>query len=276
MQNILNFIIRNNFVLLFLLLEFLSFSLIVRTNFYQKSVVFNSSNTVAGFFLNSITSVNDYFYLKEINRQLVQENAYLKSMHKSSFVFDSRDRFVHKDIVYNRRYTYLPAVVINNSIGRVNNYLTLNVGSNHGVKSGMGVVSPLGVVGIVKQVSTNYSSVYSVLHSDTKISAKTGTEEIIGTVIWSGKNYRKAELKDIARHHTIEIGDSVFTSNFSRIFPSGILIGTISLFNINKGYDFYEIEIDLAVDFSRISEVYVIIQHISEEQLILEEETQNE
>jgi rod shape-determining protein MreC len=276
MQNIINFILRNHYFLLFLLLEFFSFSFIVRSNFYHKSLIFNSSNAVSGFFLETLNSVNNYFYLKEVNRQLSEENAYLKSMHKSSFIFDSRDRFIHKDTIYNRKYSFLPAMVINNSVGSVNNYLTLNVGSNQGVKPGMGVVSPTGVAGIVKQVSPNYSSVYSVLHSETKISAKTGVNEIIGTVIWSGKNYRQAALKDIARHHTIEIGDSVFTSNFSRIFPPGILIGTIENFTINRGYDFYDIVLTLAVDFSRISEVYVIIQHLSEEQLTLEAESQNE
>jgi len=276
MQNIINFILKNYYFLLFLLLQSVSFSFILHSNFHHKSLIFNSSNAVASFFLETLTSVNDYFYLKEINNQLSKENAHLRSMHKSSFVFDSRDKFIHKDTIYNRRYSYLPAMVINNSVGRTNNYLTLNVGSNHGVSPGMGVVSPLGVAGIVKQVSPNYSSVYSILHSETKISAKTGKDEIIGTVLWSGKTHHQAMLKDIARYHKIEIGDSVYTSNFSRIFPPGIPIGTIENFSINKGYDFYDIILYLAVDFSRISEVYVIIQHVSEEQKNLEVESQNE
>lgn len=276
MQNVFRFFLRNFYFILFLFLEFLSLTLIVRHNFYQKSVIFNSANALSGNILGTFTTVRDYFYLREINKQLAEENAKLKSYHKSSFVIDDRTTFVYNDTLYDRKFTYLPAKVVNNSIHRPNNYLTLNVGSKRGVQPGMGVVSPVGVVGIVKDVSENFSTVYSMLHSDSKISGKVGTDEIIGTVIWQGEHYRRAELTDIARHHQIEKGDTVFTSSFSQIFPANVPIGYISSFTVNKAYDFYEIKLDLATDFSKVSEVYVIISHKSAEQLKLERESQNE
>ncbi len=226
--------------------------------------------------MKTFTSVKDYFYLREINRQLVEENAILKSYHKSSFVFDDRNSFVRNDTTYDRKFTYIPAKVVNNSIYRPNNYLTLNIGSDQGVQPGMGVISPAGVVGIVKDVSANFSSVYSLLHSDSKISGNVGNDQVVGTILWTGEHYRRAELRDIAKHHQIEKGDTVFTSSFSQIFPPNIPIGFINSFEVNKAYDFYEIDIDLATDFSKVSEVYVIIAHKSEEQLKLEGESQNE
>lgn len=276
MQNIFNFLWRNIYFILFLFLEILSFSLILRSNFYQKSVFFNSSNAFTGRIVQTFSLFTDYLHLKEVNRQLTEENATLKSYHKSSFVYDDRKIFIYKDTLYQRKYTYLPAKVINNSIHRPDNYLTLNVGSKHGVQPGMGVVAPSGVVGIVKDVSPHYASVYSILNSESKISGKVGADEIIGTVEWPGRHYRFADLKDIARHYKIENGDTVFTSSFSQIFPANIPIGYISDFSENKAYDFYQIRIELATDFSKISDVYVVVTYKSEEQLQLEKISQNE
>jgi len=276
MQNIFSFLWRNHYFFLFLLLLAFSFSMIIRHNFYQKSVVVNSSNYVTGSMLQTFSTVTDYFHLREINRQLLEENARLKTYHISSFIIDDRESFVLHDTLYERRFSFLPAKVINNSIHRPDNYLTLNVGSRDDVKPGMGVISPIGVVGIVKQVSENFASVYSVLHSNSRISGKVGTDEIIGTIVWPGKHYRKAEMKDIARHYQIARGDTVFTSSFSQIFPANIPIGIISELTVNKAYDFYEIEIELATDFSRVSDVYVIISHKSTEQLKLEKASQHE
>jgi len=250
--------------------------MIIRHNFYQKSVFFNSSNKVTATFLNVFSSVRDYFHLSEINRQLAEENALLKSMHVSSFITDSRNTFYRNDTLYERRFAYLPAKVVNNTIHRPDNYLTLNKGSKDGVKPGMGVISPQGVVGIVKDVSPNFSTVYSVLHSQSKISGSVGSDEVIGTVVWPGKEYRRAVMNDISRHNTIHQGDTVLTSSFSQLFPGGVHIGYIESFSVNTAYDFYEINIILAVDFSKVSEVYLIISETNEEQTELENKSINE
>lgn len=252
------------------------FVFIFRHNFYQRTVIFNSSNSISGSILKTVNSVQDYLYLKEINQQLLEENALLKSMHKSSFIISDRNILIENDSLFQRKFSYIPAKVVNNTVNRVNNYLTLNIGRNQNIEPGMGVISPTGVVGIVKDVSDNFASVYSVLHSDIKISGKLGTEEIIGTVIWPGKHYKYASLTDIARYHAIEKGDTVYTSGYSQIFPQGIPIGYIDSFSVNKAYDFYEIMIELATDFSKVNQVYVIVNHSYKEQSALEEDTQNE
>jgi rod shape-determining protein MreC len=276
MQNIFSFFWRNHYFILFLILEFFCFSLILRSNFYQKSVVFVSANAISGGVVQTFSVFTDYLHLREINTQLAEENAMLKSYHKSSFIYDDRETFQLNDTIYHRKFTYVPAKVINNSIHRPNNFITLNIGSDKGVKPGMGVLSPSGVVGIVKDVSSRFSTVYSILNSESKISGKVGSDDIIGTVLWPGRHYRLAELKDIARYYQIERGDTVFTSNFSQIFPANIPIGFITDFSVNKAYDFYEIAIMLATDFSKVSDVYVIISHKNDEQVQLENALKNE
>jgi rod shape-determining protein MreC len=270
MQNILRFILHYHFFILFLVLEIISFSFIIKNNFNQRATIINSANNLTGGILNKTSSVKDFFSLYEINQQLVKENALLKSMHKSSFIFDKRDKITINDVQFNRKYTYIPAKVISNSINYRDNYITLNVGSKDSVKEGMGVVSPNGVVGFVKNVSKNYSTVYSLLNSKSKISGKVGVEDVIGTVVWSEKNYQKAKFIDISKYHEIKKGDTIFSNDYSITFPPNIPIAYIDTFYTNEKSDFYEIDVKYANNFSNVSNVYVIIINKSEEQKELE------
>jgi len=145
-----------------------------------------------------------------------------------------------------------------NTTNKRNNYLTLNKGSNQGIAKDMGVITSTGIVGIVKEVSANFSSVISVLHKETKISAKVKKNGHLGTVIWTGGDYSNGELIDIPTHVKPVIGDTIITSGYSTSFPEGIMIGTISDFKIVKGDNFYTITIKFSTDFNNISYAYVI------------------
>jgi len=274
MRSIWFFLWKYKIFIQFLILELICVILIIQHNFYHRTVFANSSNHISGYIYNTINSVQDYLYLRTINEELLKENAILKSMHSSSFIIESKKQFDEDSL--KRKYSFLTGKVINSSINRTNNYLTLNVGSKHGVEKGMGVISPTGVAGIVKDVSENYASVFSILHRDIKVSGKIGNHNVVGTVEWGGENYKYADLKDIARYHEISQGDSVVTSGFSQIFPEGILIGVIDTIITNKANDFLDIRIELATDFSKISLVYIVRNHIYAEQEELERRSQNE
>ena len=72
----------------------------------------------------------------------------------------------------NNNFIYKSTKIINNSINKRNNYLTINKGTAQGVRDGMGVITQKGVVGIVQSSSKNYSIVISLLHSKTSIGIK--------------------------------------------------------------------------------------------------------
>jgi len=258
MRNFFNFLIRQYFFFLFLILEIISFVLIVQYNYYQKSSFINTTNNISGGILSSFHSISEYFSLRETNQKLAEENARLLS--EAAKFYLKTDTLTHfqKDTIYNRQFVFTTAKVLSNSTNRRNNYLTLNKGSKHGIRIDMGVISSNGIVGIVKEVSTNFSSVISVLNKETKISAKIRKNGQIGTVIWEGGNYRYGHLIDIPTHIKPLIGDTIITSGFSNSFPEGILIGTISDFKIEKGDNFYTITIKFLNDFNSISYVNVI------------------
>ena len=270
MRNFLFFIYRNHFTFIFLILELVSFYLLVNYNSYHRATWISSSNKISGNIYNSYSNASQYLMLQKINEELAKENAFLRSRMPSSFN-DSKDYF---SLVYDehnkQQFTYRSARVINNSVNKHFNYITINKGSQNGIKKEMGVISSKGVVGIVKDVSEHYSSVISLLNTRLQISAKLKDKRFFGALGWDGVDYRYAWLNEIPVHAMVTVGDLVVTSGYSAIFPEGLLIGTVEEVQKEKGESFYKIKVKLSVDFKDLSFVEVISNNMKDEQLELE------
>jgi rod shape-determining protein MreC len=265
MRNLFSFIIRHYFFFLFIALQVVSFALIFQNHFYQRSAFVNSSNYLAGNIYGFRDNISQYFNLRAVNEQLASENKMMLEHLSGSYLITDQQVFTFNDTVYKKQYGYINARVINNSIKNRNNYITLNKGRAHGITPDMGVVTGNGVIGIVRNVSDNFSSVLSFLHSDIQVSAKIKKNNHLGTMLWEGYNYRKASMLYVPTHVNLSVGDSIITSGFSQIFPEGILIGTISDFEVRRGENFYTISVDLATDFNNLDYVSVVRNIYTEE-----------
>jgi rod shape-determining protein MreC len=280
MRNLLMFIWKNNFFFLFIILEVAAFSLIFRHNKFQATGFFNSSNAVVGNIYNSFNNIASYFDLKAQNELLVAENARLLSNAEGSFfkldssVVAAPDSFIHDTLKH--KFEFREANAVNFSINRRNNFITLNKGSLHGIEPLMGVIAPDGIVGIVKDVSENFSSVISVLNKNTIVSSKLKKSGYKGALMWEGGDPTIAHLYDIPKHAKLTIGDTIISSGASTIFPEGIMVGTIADYKLKDGDNFYQISIKLSTDFGKLGYVYVIKNLMSQEQIELELKSQND
>ncbi len=277
MRNLWLFLIKNYALFLFLVLEITSITLLINGNNYQRSTIINSANGVVGNWFSMVSKTEDYLSLSVVNDSLATENERLKNELKSTFYISKidsgilTDTLTANDTVTLKQYRYITAKVINNSIIKRNNYITLNRGSLNGIKRNMGVVCSNGIVGIVKDVSPHFSTVISLLHKDIKISAQTMSTLDFGSLVWDGINPRRAQLIDIPNHVTIRKGDKVVTTAFSSIFPEGINIGVINNASIETGDNFYSIDVELSTPFEHLEYVYVIDNRMAAEQLKIEE-----
>lgn len=272
MHNLFAFIQRYAFFFLFILLMALSVILMVQNNYYQRTVVINTTNDLTGGLQAIMNNVTGYFNLREANRQLAEENALLRQM-----ALPANDSIpgLESDLYGDVQFNYIPARVISNSVNRRNNFIKLNKGRRDGVGINMAVLAPNGVVGQVVEVSERFSSVMSLINSQSRINAKLKSSGQVGSVLWDGRNYRMATLIDIPSHVHLFIGDSVVTSGFSHIYPEGQLIGTVEDFGIDPGENFFVVDIKLAVDFNNLAFVYVVHNRYIEELLELEHELLN-
>lgn len=274
MKNLFNFILKHYFVFLFLLLETLALLMVVRTHDHQRTLFLHSANTLSGLYYQKINNVSRYLSLNRVNQQLAKENEVLLERSHHAFLPKESGEFVQKDTMHIRQFRFMNAEVINNSVIHRNNFITLNKGRNDGIEKDMGVITHEGVVGIVRNVSPNFSSVISMLHKDMQISVRLLHSDHIGTLSWEGGDYRMAIMSYIPTHVDLNPGDTVVTSGFSRIFPRGIPIGTIVDHEVRRGENFFTANLQLFLDFNRLRHVYVVNDLMGQELEILESQNQ--
>jgi rod shape-determining protein MreC len=270
MRNLIFFIYRYYVFFLFFSLEIVSFVLIYRFNTYQRASFLNYTTGATSSFYTTVSNTRQYFKLRRVNDSLQLENARLRSMLLTSYY---QNRFTTKqinDTMYRQQYEYISATVVNNSVTKRNNYLTLDRGRAHGVEPEMGVISETGIIGIVMSVSDHYCTVLSLLNNNCKISAKVKKNGAFGSLQWKGDDPRYANLLDVNKHVPVTAGDDVVTSNFSTIFPEGIPIGRVHTHSLDAGDNFHTIKVELYTDFSTVSNAYIIRNLMKDEQKALE------
>ncbi len=266
MRNLFLFIIRYHFLILFLIIESISISLLQYNN-YHKTEFSEYSAAISGYINSKLRNIKEYTNLKEKNQQLLKENIRLRNkLTAYELKKEMCQMKLPKDKLH--QYEYIQAKIINNSTNKQYNYITLNKGAEDSIKNEMGIVSKDGVVGVVRGVSKNFSIVLPILNRNMNLSAEIKKNNFYGSVSWNGKDYRYAMLNEIPYHVSIARGDTIVTSSYSAIFPQGITIGYIS--DYEKGGNFYNIRIRLATNFKNLSYVYIIENKLAAEQKQLE------
>lgn len=269
MKNLIQFLIRFHFIILFILIETFALSIVFQNNNFQKAKVVTLIQNITGIYHLKIFTVAEYLGLREINETLSAENTRLNNILQRAYRSDDIFFYKQDDPAYKQQYYMTGAKILNNRINTQHNFLTLNKGSEQGIKPGMAVISSDGVVGVIYDVSQHYATVISLLNTRLNISAKFKKNDYFGALQWDGKSYQKAILNEIPHHVEINIGDSIITSGYSTIFPAGIQIGTVQDFHV-KGGNFYEISVKLSTDFKKLRFVNVISNLKKKNQLDLE------
>ncbi|UJP66067.1 rod shape-determining protein MreC [Mongoliitalea daihaiensis] len=264
MQRIFLFLYRIRAFLLFIALEAIAVFLIVSNNSQQGSAVFNSANQITGNILNTQANVLDYFSLASVNKALVDKNANLLA-ELEKFKKPADSVYIELDSVLSASFQFKGAKIINNSIHHSQNYLTINRGSNHGIKEGMGVFNEEGVVGRVRAVTKNFASVISLLHTELLVSSKVKSSEVFGSTKWDAKDPKRAKMLYVPRHVNIAVGDEIVTSGYNAVFPEGISIGKVIDVSPGKETNYLDITLELSTDFTRVSYVYLVENNREEE-----------
>lgn len=275
MHSLFEFFKKYDYVILFLLLEVLAVVFITRNTYYQRSKIITACNAIAGSWYNGASSVTSYFGLKQENDLLAQENARLRAQLDASYISYTRREFVVDDTVYKQRYTYTEATVLKNTCSQQNNYIMVNKGSAHGIRPDMAVISPQGIVGVVVNTTQNFSTIMSVLHSDSRNSVKIKRTASNGSLVWNGNDYRYASVVDVPSTHKLYKNDTIVTSGLANDFPEGVLVGFVDGLSTVQGSGFYNVKIRLATDFNKLDHVYIIGNRFRDEQDTLMSQTLN-
>jgi rod shape-determining protein MreC len=275
MRSLLNFLLRYKTLIIFLILEAVALVMISSSHNYHQTVAYRAANSITGFISKRIERGQSYFRLRHVNEELVAENLQLRRQIEKLEAVPQSGLIAVSDSAAGIRYTNLNARIINNSINKQKNFLTLDKGSRHGVTTGMGVASPTGVIGVVVGVSRNYSIAMSLLNTDFKLSASIARNDYFGSLAWDGRNHRYAQLSEIPHHVDVTEGDTIVTSGYSAIYPPGLMVGTLTG-DKKKGGDFVTLKVLLSADFKKLTNVYLIGNLSRDERETLEKEVIDE
>lgn len=268
MRNIFLFIRSYFNFLVFLVLQVLSIYFIVHYSKFHQAIFGNSANKITGQVNKEYNKVENYFQLKRTNDSLVKANEALYNKLRENFnVPDSVSKEVIDtikidSIVQYRRYNYLNAEVVANSVVSQSNFIVLAGANVKNFREKMGVVDAnRNVVGIITEVSGNYAVVMSLLHKDSHISGKLVKGGETGTLSWDGKEPNILTLSGISKGAKVAKGDTIITSGFSTTFPKGIMLGRVVEIYNETASNNYKIKFRTSADFYNLQYVYAIVNN---------------
>ncbi|MBR3940661.1 MAG: rod shape-determining protein MreC [Bacteroidaceae bacterium] len=264
MQQILNFLIKHNHWFLFILLEGISFVLLFSFNRYQNAAMFTSANEFAGNIYSFMSDVDGYFGLSDENEALVEQNRVLineiEQLKQELASFKDSTALATNSFAAPLKgdFRFNTARAVNNSLNKVNNFITIDKGNNDGINSEMGVFNDKGVIGIIYKTSDNFSLVMPLLNSKSMLSCRVKGSNSFCTLRWNGEELQYSYLIDLPRYAIFQQGDTVVTSGFSSIFPADIPVGEIERLEDSDDGMFYRARVRLFVDFASIDNLFVV------------------
>ena len=277
MGELLKFLVRFSSWFLFVVYLIAGFVLLFSGNPFQHHVYLTSANRISSGLYSTANSVSSYFFLKEINEDLQRRNSDLElEIYRLNDVIRHYREQAYADTMSVdsalSRYHFVIAHVINNSINRAHNYITIDKGSLDGIMPEMGVMDQNGIVGIVNVVSDHTARLISVLNPYLRLSCKVKGHAQVGSLVWDGKDPSEAMLEELPKHSEFTPGDTIVTSGYSSVFPEGVPVGTVMSSTRDIEDNFYTLRVKLFTDFSTLSTVRVIRDNMREELSAVEKE----
>jgi len=282
MRNLWLFFLQFGGFVLFVLLELLSFFLIVRYNQEQKVIYDNTLSLVTADLDRSLNNWEEYFYLDKandslaaVNSRLYKELLYYKQL-VDDLQQDSNITPTLDTLSLDTTFDVIPATVIKNSVSKHHNFILLDKGRVHGVDTEMGVILDNGIVGVTKQVGPRHSLVMSVLHRQSHPSALIKNTGYFGSLRWDERNTGELILENVPIHARPHLRDTIISSGYSLFYPKGIPIGKIKYIAVDGGSDTYRITVELFANLSRLDRVYIVKNFRQQEQEELIQKENNE
>lgn len=249
---------RSRILILFLVLEVFALSWISSSRSYPRSQTLSKTAEISGAYNTWGKEWRSFINLGIQNENLARENAQLRALIDASILAQNYGADTIRDSILEQHYTYIPAKVVNSSYLKTNNYILIDKGSRSGLEANMGVINSNGLVGVVTSVSANFSRILPIIHPNISVSASLQNDGFFGPLRWDGKDYRFAQLYDIPRYAEVSPGDTIISDGRSNLFPPNLIVGTVVNGELQADQNFYQLEVRLSTDFSKLDHVYVV------------------
>lgn len=213
--------------ILFVLLVIISLSLLASNDKPEVKRIrtfalgnFAVVNSLLNYITDLFKSNPSYYQLKEENARLMLE---INRLRKEGIENENlRTMLSIPDTIH---YKLVAVDVVSKLVNRVQGNFILNKGLSDSIRVGMPVISSKGLVGLISDVTENFSVVKTLYNSSLNIAVTVQNINVDGVLSWNG---HELIIKNIPTTYEINVGDKVETSDFSSLFPPNIPIGVIS------------------------------------------------
>jgi rod shape-determining protein MreC len=231
-------------------------ALLMETSFPLQKAANFIVQSVQGTFQHYIFLVN----LEKENRMLKEKIARLQEEnHRTNEIRLANERL--RQLLQFRERNF-PSMIGSEVIGRDPSFwfksVMIDKGESDGVKKGMAVISPAGVIGQVLKIAPHYATVLLITDYNSEVDCI--VERSRAKAIIEGKGENRCQLKYLLRAEEVAVGDVVVTSGLGGNFPKGLVVGEVKKVD-KKGYGVFQYaELVPSVDMTRLEEVFVVVE----------------
>lgn len=266
MRNFLAFIQRFRVLLLFAFLQGIALTIYFTFLSFPRSQYLTTASTASGTIFEWKHGFTEFINLRDNNTALQKENAYLRTKTIENFMRLENGNVKIDDTLYKTQYQYVPAKIINSNYTKRNNFFTINIGTEQGIKRNMGVFSSNGVIGVIHYAGPKYSIVKSCLTEKVNIAVMIESSGEHGFLKWDGLDPRRGTLTGITNDSKVEKWSKVITRGSAGIFPRGIPVGKVEKSTVVEGKPLWDVTVLFSENFKTVQRVYVVRNLLKQDQ----------
>ncbi|TDI74223.1 MAG: rod shape-determining protein MreC [Bacteroidetes bacterium] len=250
--------VRDWVLLLVLLLISISVLLSVNDPMVRglRARALETTSSVEGWF----SWLGNYYRAADENEALRNENHRLSSdlarAREASAVNDELREMLNLPLV--EEYDVVAATIIYKDITRERNFMTIDIGSEHGISENMAVIDTRGILGKTVDVGARVSRVMTYLNGDFSIPVKISGSNSDGILRWDGDAFDRLAVDFVPLSQEINVSDMIVTSGYSGIFQPGLPVGVITQFSERPGLITWEISVRPFARLDNAQYVFVI------------------
>lgn len=244
MRNLWILLQRHAFLLAFIALMGLSFSVLVRHDGSARSSWFAATGGLSASVEEQRRQWSDYLQLAERNAALAEQNAALRSTLLS---MELQGQWTED---HGAGWRSRPGLLVKSPDGIPSTMALAKPGRLDSIRIGDGVLTSGVAFGTVVDVGDHHARILPLLNAAGTWSCRIGRDGAVAPLQWDGRNPNTFHMTDVPRYAEARQGDTIYTSGFDLRFPEGIPVGRILAARQGAGSDFQTVEVTPLLDYT--------------------------
>ncbi|MBO4606000.1 MAG: rod shape-determining protein MreC [Bacteroidales bacterium] len=242
---------------IFIVLEVAAIAMLHSSSVLQDIWLNRASHRVAGWIWGGGSRIAGYFKLDSRNKMLQEENARLSEELRKYRELEKSEEYLSRAHSVDDGFDYIFAHIVKMGTKSQRNYIILDKGLLDGVGPDCGIVTSEGVIGVIDAADEHIAYGRTLMNPSMHVSVRIGRDGVAGPLSWNGRGSRGAVLSGIPLGYKAEVGDTLWTSGYSAIFPAEIPVGIVMGSSTRSGAA-QDVEVELLQDFNALDYVTVV------------------